>query len=109
MRVVAIDGGKEKEELCKKLGAEQFIDFTTCKDIVGEVMKITTYGGRHCSQPWKVASTHEDSSRCDCDCRHKRGLRNSTPIFTSWRNNGLCWPSKGSYCPRWSASTVVGS
>ena len=44
MRVIAIDGGDEKRDLCKKLGAEAFIDFTTTKDIVAEVMKITTYG-----------------------------------------------------------------
>ena len=44
MRVIAIDGGDEKKELCKKLGAEEFIDFTTCADIPAEVMKITTYG-----------------------------------------------------------------
>lgn len=47
MRVIAIDGGKEKEELCKKLGAEEYIDFMTCKDIKAEVMRITTYGGMY--------------------------------------------------------------
>lgn len=44
MRVIAIDGGSEKEELCKKLGAEAFIDFQSCRDIPAEVMKLTTYG-----------------------------------------------------------------
>lgn len=44
MRVIAVDGGDEKGELCKKLGAEVYIDFTTCKDIPAEVKKITTYG-----------------------------------------------------------------
>jgi propanol-preferring alcohol dehydrogenase len=34
---------KEKEGLCKKMGAEASIDFTTCKDIPAEVMKITTW------------------------------------------------------------------
>jgi propanol-preferring alcohol dehydrogenase len=47
MRVIAVDGGKEKEELCKKLGAEEYIDFMTCKDIKAEVMRITTYGGMY--------------------------------------------------------------
>lgn len=28
IRVIAIDGGDEKRELCRKLGAEEFIDFT---------------------------------------------------------------------------------
>lgn len=44
MRVIAVDGGDEKRDLCKKLGAEAFIDFTTTKDIAAEVMKLTEYG-----------------------------------------------------------------
>ena len=44
MRVIAIDGGDAKRDLCLKLGAEKFIDFTTAKDIPAEVMNITTYG-----------------------------------------------------------------
>jgi len=44
MRVIAIDGGDAKRDLCKKLGAEHFIDYTTSKDIPAEVMKLTTYG-----------------------------------------------------------------
>ncbi|KAF2093390.1 GroES-like protein [Rhizodiscina lignyota] len=44
MRVIAIDGGDAKKELCLKLGAEHFIDFTTTHDIPTEIKKITTYG-----------------------------------------------------------------
>lgn len=44
MRIIAVDGGAEKEKLCRGLGAEEFIDFTTCKDIPAEVMRITKYG-----------------------------------------------------------------
>lgn len=44
MRVIAIDGGAEKGELCKKLGAEEYIDFTSTSDIAAEVMRITEYG-----------------------------------------------------------------
>ncbi|KAH8638996.1 GroES-like protein [Alternaria alternata] len=44
MRVIAIDGGDAKRELCLSLGAEKFIDYTTCLDITSEIMKITTYG-----------------------------------------------------------------
>ena len=43
--MIAIDTGKEKEDLCKKLGAEAFIDFKDCQNITAEVMKITKYGG----------------------------------------------------------------
>ncbi|KAI5460476.1 chaperonin 10-like protein [Mariannaea sp. PMI_226] len=44
MRVIAIDGGDQKRELCMKLGAEVFIDFKTTQNIVNEIMKVTTYG-----------------------------------------------------------------
>lgn len=44
MRIIAIDGGDAKRDLCIKLGAEKFIDFTTTKDIPVEVMKITGLG-----------------------------------------------------------------
>ena len=46
LRVLAIDTGKEKEDLCKKLGAEAFVDFRTSKDVIAEVKK-TTDGGPH--------------------------------------------------------------
>jgi propanol-preferring alcohol dehydrogenase len=44
MRVIAIDDGDAKRDLCLKLGAEKFIYYTTTKDITTEIMKITTYG-----------------------------------------------------------------
>ncbi|KAL2013392.1 hypothetical protein VTN00DRAFT_917 [Thermoascus crustaceus] len=44
MRVIAIDGGNEKGELCKKLGAEVYIDFLAEKDIAAKVMELTMYG-----------------------------------------------------------------
>lgn len=44
MRVIAIDGGDAKRDLCKKLGAEHFIDYEQTKDIQAEIMKITGHG-----------------------------------------------------------------
>lgn len=44
MRVIAIDGGDQKRDLCKKLGAEVFIDFKTTKDVSAAVKEVTTYG-----------------------------------------------------------------
>ena len=45
MRVIAIDAGKDKKELSKKLGAEAFIDFSTDNiNIPEEVMKLTGTG-----------------------------------------------------------------
>jgi D-arabinose 1-dehydrogenase-like Zn-dependent alcohol dehydrogenase len=38
MRVIAIDGGDAKRDLCLSLGAEKFIDFTTTKDITSEII-----------------------------------------------------------------------
>jgi len=46
-RVIAIDGGEEKHKLCKTLGADAWIDFTTSKDIVGDVKKATGGLGAH--------------------------------------------------------------
>ncbi|KAJ3504314.1 hypothetical protein NLJ89_g7998 [Agrocybe chaxingu] len=45
-RVIAIDGGEEKRKLCIALGADHWIDYTTEKDIVGEIKRVTN-GGAH--------------------------------------------------------------
>lgn len=42
--VVAIDTGKDKEELCKKLGAAAWVDFKTCGDIVKAIKAATPDG-----------------------------------------------------------------
>ncbi|KAK2684786.1 hypothetical protein QWA68_016336 [Fusarium oxysporum] len=44
MRVIAIDTGDNKRELCLSLGAEVFIDFKTTKDLATKVMEITKHG-----------------------------------------------------------------
>ena len=44
MRIIAVDGGGEKEKLCLSLGAEHFIDYTSAQDIPAEIQRITTYG-----------------------------------------------------------------
>lgn len=44
MRVIAIDAGQEKKQLCEKLGAEVFIDFTKVKDMAAKIMEITVEG-----------------------------------------------------------------
>ncbi|GAD98038.1 hypothetical protein ANI_1_1334144 [Paecilomyces variotii No. 5] len=46
LKVLAIDGGKEKEKLCTDLGADVYIDFTSTKDITATVIDITS-GGAH--------------------------------------------------------------
>jgi alcohol dehydrogenase, propanol-preferring len=42
IRVIAVDRGREKEQMCRRLGADRFMD--SSKDFVAEVMRITTYG-----------------------------------------------------------------
>jgi D-arabinose 1-dehydrogenase-like Zn-dependent alcohol dehydrogenase len=46
MRIIAIDRGDQKRELCQRLGAEEFIDRTLSEDIPAEVRRITTYGAQ---------------------------------------------------------------
>ncbi|THU82034.1 GroES-like protein [Dendrothele bispora CBS 962.96] len=47
LRVIAIDTGAEKKNLCLKLGAEKFIDFKESKDIVADVRNATGGEGAH--------------------------------------------------------------
>ncbi|RXW19255.1 hypothetical protein EST38_g6597 [Candolleomyces aberdarensis] len=47
LRVIAIDTGEEKRQLCEKLGADAWIDFKTSSDIVADVKKITGGPGAH--------------------------------------------------------------
>ncbi|KAJ5263544.1 hypothetical protein N7478_011149 [Penicillium angulare] len=48
LRVVAIDGGEEKKDMCESLGAEAYVDFTKSKDLVADVKAATPEGlGAH--------------------------------------------------------------
>ncbi|OAL06037.1 GroES-like protein [Phaeosphaeriaceae sp. SRC1lsM3a] len=47
MRVVGVDGGDDKKDLCMKLGCEAFVDFTKVKDVAEEVVKICDGKGAH--------------------------------------------------------------
>jgi propanol-preferring alcohol dehydrogenase len=46
LRVVVVDTGSERRELCKKYGAEHFVDFKEVEDPVAAVVKLTD-GGAH--------------------------------------------------------------
>lgn len=56
-RVIAIDSGSEKKDLCEKLGADAWIDFKECKNIVEEVKKITDGKGAHAALVTAASST----------------------------------------------------
>ncbi|KAK1234494.1 hypothetical protein PQX77_002295 [Marasmius sp. AFHP31] len=47
LRVVAIDTGSSKKELCAKLGADKWIDFMESKDVVKDVQEATGGLGPH--------------------------------------------------------------
>ncbi|KAF9074620.1 hypothetical protein BDP27DRAFT_1390442 [Rhodocollybia butyracea] len=47
LRVIAIDTGAPKQELCKKLGAEKWVDFLESKDLVREVQVAADGLGPH--------------------------------------------------------------
>lgn len=47
MRPIAIDGGSEKGDLCKSIGAEHFVDFTQVQDVNAEVIRLTDGLGAH--------------------------------------------------------------
>lgn len=44
--VAAIDGGDEKEALCKKLGADAFLDFTKTSNLIGDMIEVTGGGAQ---------------------------------------------------------------
>jgi propanol-preferring alcohol dehydrogenase len=46
LRVVVVDTGEERRALCKKYGAEHFVDFKEVEDTAAEVVKLTN-GGAH--------------------------------------------------------------
>jgi propanol-preferring alcohol dehydrogenase len=46
LRVVVVDTGSERGTMCKKYGAEHFVDFKETEDTAAEVVKLTD-GGAH--------------------------------------------------------------
>jgi propanol-preferring alcohol dehydrogenase len=44
IEVIAIDSGEEKKAMTAKLGARHFVDFSTTKDLVGDVKALTEDG-----------------------------------------------------------------
>jgi len=55
LRVLAIDTGSDKKDLCTKLGVDAWIDFQESKDIVKDVQKATS-GGPHAAVITSAAS-----------------------------------------------------
>ncbi|KAF5361384.1 hypothetical protein D9758_006197 [Tetrapyrgos nigripes] len=57
LRVIAVDTGADKKELCLKLGADKWIDFKETKDLVGEIKAITGGAGAHSAVVTSASAT----------------------------------------------------
>ncbi len=44
LRIIAVDAGDEKKEMCQKLGADEFVDFSKSSDVVKDVQAATEDG-----------------------------------------------------------------
>ncbi|KAJ7642859.1 hypothetical protein B0H17DRAFT_1104855 [Mycena rosella] len=85
LRVIAIDTGDVKRDLCLKLGAEKWIDFKTSKDLVKDVQEATGGAGPHSAVV--VASSPGPLDQAVMYLRPKGtlvavGLPSGRPIFT---------------------------
>lgn len=47
LRAIVVDTGDERRQMCKKYGAEAFVDFKDVEDTVAEVVKLTDGVGAH--------------------------------------------------------------
>lgn len=60
LKVVAIDGGDDKAEFCKKMGADAFVDYLVAgKDLAGEVKRATDGGADYTLVLSPVQSAYE--------------------------------------------------
>lgn len=90
LHVIAIDGGREKGESCRKLGAESYVDFKTSKDLVADV-KAASGGdamGPHAvlllapaEKPFQQATDYVRSNGTVVCIGLPAGARVSMPVF----------------------------
>lgn len=88
LNVVAIDGGEEKGESCKKLGAESYVDFMKSKDVVEEVKSVAGGEGPHAvlllaphERPFQQATSYVRSNGVVVCIGLPAGARVSMPVF----------------------------
>ena len=88
--VIAIDGGVEKGEVCKTLGAESYVDFMTSKDLVEEVKSCggSDGAGPHAvlllapqERPFQQATSYVRSKGTVVCIGLPAGARVSMPVF----------------------------
>lgn len=51
IRILAIDTGDDKKQMCLEMGAESFVDFKTSKDVAAEVNLVPASGPERASDP----------------------------------------------------------
>ncbi|KAJ9149855.1 Dehydrogenase-like protein [Pleurostoma richardsiae] len=89
LHTIAIDGGAEKGEATKKLGAKAYVDFTTSKDLVAEVKAATPDGfGPHAvillavsEKPFQQAADYVRPRGAVVCIGLPAGARLSAPVF----------------------------
>ena len=64
LRVVVVDTGAERREMCKKYGAEHFVDFKEVEDTAAEVVKLTNGGAHACFVTGRLASNYGQMDWC---------------------------------------------
>ncbi len=88
LHVIGIDGGEEKGESCKKLGAESYVDFMTSKDLVEEVKGHSGGEGPHAvlllapqEKPFQQATSYVRSRGVVVCIGMPAGAQVSMPVF----------------------------
>lgn len=89
LHTIAIDGGDEKRDLCLKLGASAFVDFTKTKDLVADVRAATGDGeGPHAAllvaaqeKPFQQATQYLRSKGVLVCIGLPAGAQLSAPVF----------------------------
>lgn len=88
LHVIAIDGGAEKGESCKKLGAESYVDFMSSKDVISDVKSVTSGEGPHGvlllaphEKPFQQATSYVRSKGTVVCIGMPAGARVSMPVF----------------------------
>ncbi|KAG8680335.1 alcohol dehydrogenase, partial [Ceratobasidium sp. 423] len=62
LRVIALDTGDEKKELCSKLGAEAFVDFRSSPNVIEEIKKVADGLGPHAAIVASASSAGYDQA-----------------------------------------------